>query len=80
MYAIKAVYDGGTFQAQESIPVAQAYDVVITFVKPRQTRDTDDADTQERLDVVESLFGVLPPTVTDEEVREERVSRYALPR
>ncbi|MDR0516910.1 MAG: hypothetical protein LBH25_07700 [Fibromonadaceae bacterium] len=33
-------------------------------------------DIAERLAIAESLFGILPPTVTDEEIKEERMKRY----
>jgi predicted DNA-binding antitoxin AbrB/MazE fold protein len=34
MYAIKAIYDGTGFKPVQPIPVAEDYEVVITFVKP----------------------------------------------
>jgi hypothetical protein len=34
MYAIKGIYDGNCFKLEESIPVKEAYEVVITFIDP----------------------------------------------
>ena len=37
MHAIKAIYDGKGFMANQSIPVKGRYEVVITFLKPVET-------------------------------------------
>ena len=34
MYAIKAIYDGLTFNPIQPIPVKENYEVVITFIEP----------------------------------------------
>jgi hypothetical protein len=34
MYAIKAIYDGNSFQPEEPVPVKGKYEVVITFTRP----------------------------------------------
>ena len=42
MYAIKAIFDGTTFQPIQPIPVEESYEVVITFISPVK-KDTFDA-------------------------------------
>ncbi|MCL1882529.1 MAG: DUF2281 domain-containing protein [Defluviitaleaceae bacterium] len=34
MYAVKATYDGITFNPKQPIPVKEDYEVVITFLEP----------------------------------------------
>jgi hypothetical protein len=34
MYAVKAVYDGNNFKLDESVPIKEKYEVIITFMKP----------------------------------------------
>jgi hypothetical protein len=40
MLAINAVFDGNYFKALEPIPVEGKYEVVITFTKPIDTKET----------------------------------------
>ncbi|MDR0403787.1 MAG: DUF104 domain-containing protein [Treponema sp.] len=40
MYAIKAIYDGNSFNPEEPIPVKGKYEVVITFTNPIITKST----------------------------------------
>jgi predicted DNA-binding antitoxin AbrB/MazE fold protein len=40
MQAINAVFDGNYFKPLEPIPVEGKYEVVITFTKPIDTKDT----------------------------------------
>jgi len=40
MQAINAVFDGNFFKPLEPIPVEGKYEVVITFTKPIDTKDT----------------------------------------
>ena len=78
MLAIQGVYDGVAIKPKETIPFNEEYEVVITFLKPKNKKilKEEQDDIAKRLAVVESLFGILPPTVTDEEVKEERLKRY----
>ena len=38
MYSINAVFDGSLFTPKEPIPVEGKYEVVITFIKPIETK------------------------------------------
>ncbi|MDR3001720.1 MAG: hypothetical protein LBU89_10700 [Fibromonadaceae bacterium] len=78
MLVIQGVYDGVAIKPKEAIPFDEEYEVIITFLKPKikETVKIKQDDIAERLAVAESLFGILPPTVTDEEVKEERMKRY----
>ena len=40
MQAITAVFDGNHFKPMEPIPVKGKYEVIITFTKPIETKDT----------------------------------------
>jgi len=40
MQAINAIYDGNFFKPTEPIPVEGKYEVVITFTKPIDTKDS----------------------------------------
>jgi hypothetical protein len=42
-------------------------------IKPKETEQNDIA---ERLAVIDSLVGILPSTITDEEIKGERMKRY----
>ncbi|MCL2259791.1 MAG: hypothetical protein FWC15_00385 [Fibromonadales bacterium] len=76
MLAVQGVYDGVAIKPKEAIPFNEEYDVVITFLKPKEKKAIEHDDIAERLAIAESLFGILPQTITDEEVREERLKRY----
>jgi hypothetical protein len=77
MLAIQGVYDGVAIKPKEAIPFNEEYDVVITFLKPKEKRILDEQnDIAERLAVIDSLVGILPSTITDEEIKEERMKRY----
>jgi hypothetical protein len=52
------------------------YDGVATKPKVKEAVKIKQDDITERLAIAESLFGILPPTVTDEEVKKERMKRY----
>ena len=78
MLAIQGIYDGVAIKPKEAIPFDEEYEVVITFLRPKDEdhSEEDDSDIAERLSVIDSLIGILPPTVTDEEIKEERMKRY----
>ena len=78
MLAIQGIYDGVAIKPKEAIPFDEEYEVVITFLRPKDktAMEEEQDDIAERLAIAESLFGILPPTVTDEEVKEERMKRY----
>jgi hypothetical protein len=78
MLAIQGIYDGVAIKPKEAIPFDEEYEVVITFLRPKSEEhsEEDNGDIAERLAVIDSLVGILPPTVTDEEVKEERMKRY----
>jgi len=78
MLAIQGVYDGVAIKPKETIPFDEEYEVVITFLKPRtkEIPEEEQDDIAERLAVIDSLIGILPSTVTEEEIKEERMKRY----
>jgi hypothetical protein len=78
MLAIQGIYDGVAIKPKEIIPFGEEYEVVITFLKPKNNEvlKEEQDDIAERLAIAESLFGILPPTVTDEEIKAERMKRY----
>jgi hypothetical protein len=77
MLAIQGVYDGVAIKPKETIPFNEEYDVVITFLKPKAKHALDEKnDVLERLAIIDSLVGALPSTITDEEIKEERMKRY----
>jgi hypothetical protein len=78
MLTIQGIYDGVAIKPKEAIPFDEEYEVVITFLKPKDKTvvEKEQDDIAERLAIAESLFGILPSTVTDEEVKEERMKRY----
>jgi hypothetical protein len=78
MLAIQGIYDGVAIKPKETIPFDEEYEVVITFLRPkeRENEEKEQDDIAERLAIAESLFGILPSTITDEEIKEERLKRY----
>jgi hypothetical protein len=81
MIAIQGVYDGVAIKPQEAIPFSEEYDVVITFLRPKNNKniEKDHNVVAERLAIAESLFGILPSTITDkdiEDIKEERLKKY----
>ena len=58
---------------KETIPFSEEYEVVITFLRPKDNKAIEKDDIAKRLAIAESLFGILPQTVTDMEVKEERL-------
>jgi hypothetical protein len=81
MLAIQGVYDGVAIKPQEAIPFSEEYDVVITFLRPKDNKNIEKNrnDITERLAIAEPLFGILPSTITDtdiENIREERLKKY----
>ena len=80
MLAIQGVYDGVAIRTKETIPFNEEYEVVITFLKPKNKEilKEEQDDIAERLAVIDSLIGILPSTVTEAEIKEERMKRYEL--
>jgi hypothetical protein len=78
MLAIQGVYDGVAIKPKEAIPFDEEYEVVITFLKPKSKEilKEEQDDIAERLVVIDSLIGILPSTVTEAEIKEERMKRY----
>jgi len=78
MLAIQGVYDGVSIKPKEIIPFNEEYEVLITFLKPKVKKVTEEKqnDIAERLAIAESLFGILPSTITDDEIKEARYKRY----
>jgi len=78
MLAIQGIYDGVVIKPKETIPFKEEYEVVITFLKPKIQKITEEKqnDIAERLALAESLFGILPSTITEEEIKEARYKRY----
>ena len=81
MLTIQGIYDGVAIKPKEAIPFSEEYEVVITFLRPKGKKDTDGEhdDIAERLAIAESLFGILPSTLTDddiENIKEERLKKY----
>jgi len=75
MYAINAVYDGISFKPKEPIPVNEEYKVVITFTDPVKKSETIPKrfSRTEKDEIINSLFGILPPDVDLDEARAERL-------
>lgn len=68
-------------QFNEKIPYQGKRDVIIIFpdnfdkeFAPKQP--LNQSDLAERTAIVESLFGILPSTVTDDEIKASRKTRY----
>jgi len=78
MLAIQGIYDGVSIKPKDVIPFNEEYEVLITFLKPKiqKVAEKKQDDIAERLAIAESLFGILPSTITDYEVKEARYKRY----
>ena len=78
MLAIQGVYDGVSIKPKDVIPFKEEYEVLITFLKPKIQKVAEEKqnDIAERLAIAESLFGILPSTITDNEIKEARYKRY----
>jgi F0F1-type ATP synthase membrane subunit b/b' len=78
MLAIQGFYDGVSIKPKEIIPFNEEYEVLITFLKPKVQKVVEEKqnDIAERLAIAESLFGILPSTITDAEIKEARYKRY----
>jgi hypothetical protein len=78
MLAIQGIYDGVSIKPKEVIPFNEEYEVLITFLKPKIQKivEKKQNDIAERLAIAESLFGILPSTITDDEIKEVRYKRY----
>ena len=76
MLAIQGIFDGVAIKPKETIPFNEEYEVVITFLRPKRNKAKEKDDIAKRLAIAESLFGILPSTVTDMEVKEERLKKY----
>ena len=74
MLAIQGVYDGVSIKPKDVIPFKEEYEVLITFLKPKIQKVAEEKqnDIAERLAIAESLFGILPSTITDDEIKEAR--------
>jgi len=78
MLAIQGIYDGVSIKPKDVIPFNEEYEVLITFLKPKIQKVAEEKqnDIVERLAIAESLFGILPSTITDDEIKEARYKRY----
>ena len=80
MFAVKGIYDGKVVVPSQPVSVTGRQEVIITFLDPHSTQTNNTAkinvdDTAERVEIAKSLLGILPSTITDEEVREARLKR-----
>jgi hypothetical protein len=80
MLAVQGTFDGKTISPNEKIPYQGKRDVIIIFpdnssreFTPKQPSQSDLA---ERTSIVESLFGILPSTIADDEIKAAREARY----
>ncbi|GMO69938.1 MAG: hypothetical protein Ta2A_18430 [Treponemataceae bacterium] len=64
------------FDLPFEIPIGTA-NVALTVTTKQKTVPASESDIKERTLLAESLFGILPPVVTLEEVRSEKLKRYA---
>jgi hypothetical protein len=81
MFAVKGIYDGKAAIPERPVSITGWQEVIITFLKPIHaqtihTEKTDVATNDERIAMAKSLFGILPPTIDDNEIREARLRRY----
>jgi hypothetical protein len=54
----------------------QRQEVIITFLEPVHTAKIDATAKDERIAMAKSLFGILPSSIRDDEIRAERLKRY----
>jgi hypothetical protein len=79
MVAVQGTYDNGVVFLDETIPFQEKCKVIVTFLRETGLNETINhlnGTIEERLSLAESLFGILPPHVTIEEAKEERLRRY----
>ncbi|GHU15450.1 hypothetical protein FACS189485_21170 [Spirochaetia bacterium] len=89
MFAIKGIYDGGTFTMDRPMPVAGKHEVIITFLEADRAdeitnkiksdtrfRKPQDIPLDEKLAAYKRLVGLTAQNpVSIEEARSERLSR-----
>ncbi|MDR3200789.1 MAG: hypothetical protein LBT68_04960 [Spirochaetales bacterium] len=58
MFAIEGAYDGNAVQVNpEAIPIKEAYEVIVTFIKPRsQSLNNPPSNDDERLEAYQKLL------------------------
>jgi len=61
----------------ETVPIDQKYDVIVTFVKPLEQAEKD-VDREEKISALNRITGILSDsTMTLEEARAERLSHLS---
>ena len=87
MQAIKAVYDGFTFQPRQPVPVQGHYEVVITFLEPIEPvhasrvaeQPTNQGELNKRREMLNSLKGCMVGVEVDlAKIRKERIAKRGL--
>jgi hypothetical protein len=82
MLAVKGIYDGKVAVPNQPVSITgQRQEVIITFLEPAHTQTIhtakiDATAKDERIAIAKSLFGILPSSVSDDEIRAERLRRY----
>jgi hypothetical protein len=75
MLAIHGIYDGKVVVPKGKVPQGTR-EVIITFPDTNDSNPPEGIGIKDRLALLESLFGVLPSTITDTEIKEARLKRY----
>jgi hypothetical protein len=76
MLAIQGIYDGKVVVPKGNVPFPGTREVIITFPDSDDNKPPEDIGVKDRLALLESLFGILPSTITDTEIKEARLQRY----
>ncbi|MHC6203639.1 hypothetical protein ACYULU_10650 [Breznakiellaceae bacterium SP9] len=90
MFAVEGIYDGNVITVKQPVPYQEAYDVVVTFLKPvthqnstmvvKTAIDDTEAEKQkrikEKMDALNSLVGIIKGAdVSIEDARNDRLAR-----
>jgi hypothetical protein len=87
MFAVEGIYDGNVVTVKQPVPYQEAYDVVVTFLRPSTHQnnllgfaDANQAEKEKRIHekraALDSLVGIIKgATVSIEDARNERLAR-----
>ncbi len=69
MLSVSAYYENGVFVPLEALELKERQPVIVTVL------DKSNLEKARRVKVLEALSGIIPATITDEEVKECRTSK-----
>ena len=75
MLSVYGYYENGVCIPTETLALENRQQVIITVIDANVSKSVKSVSKAERIDVLNSLSGILPSSITDEDVKMCRISK-----